>query len=1028
MHLQGYHIKILYFIWGFFILQTTQAQRQLNFDNYTQREGLASDITVDAIKDKRGFLWLVTRNGLSRYDGINFKNYTYNPTDKHGIRGRRLYAITADSTGRLWISMETGVCYYDEVNDNFQYVYFKETNGRWVFMPILADGPNIWIAANGAGLMKYNWVKKRLYATKLNERKTNYFLRLFKSRKGDIWAGTIHSGLFRYFPKTNTYREYAHQDPNAEYSEKNEINSITEDAEGKLWVGSEGGGVQSLDVEKGTFTLYYPEQDNLKKHFAVVKKVAFLPQLTGDSILWCGTFGKGIFTFNIRTHIFSKALVNLPPEKNLVSPFVTNFYLDSQKVFWVMTQMGVSKVVFDDNQIHSLKLPFLQELGNPYVDNSIFELKPDPKDSTVLWMASWGCGILKYDFKHQKLLKGYLNTSENVGHRNVRSVYFDRQKRLWAGTEDGLFWYDAVKDRFLEFPIQTFQRGTKKVIYDIVADSSNTLWVGSSSGLLRINAATRQHQQFSSEQGLSDFVVNRLLLDDRQNLWVATRTGLNYFDTKTRKFSYFIQQNPENSDLNVVLGMAFDQKKRLWIAARGGLSVLDIPKKQFSTFSEKDGFNANQCNDLFIDTHQNVWISTQGNLFVYEASTKNFRQFTVKDGLFGSFMYDRISPVNGPLFVNFIGALSYFDPSKLIRYAAPSPLTFMGFKVLGREVPFDRKQVAVTPVSINYDQNIITFEYTAPNFLNPQKIRFSHKLEGFDSDWSPTHDKHATTYTNLDGGDYTFWVRTLNDTGKWNPPISFKISIKPPFWKTWWFRALVLTALLGILYWFYHSKLVRERKEADFRQQRAEAENKALRAQMNPHFVFNCMNTIEYYILSNQSDKASGFLQNFSLLVRNVLENSQHDLIPLQQELDTLTLYIDLEKERAEDTFTYEIAVDESVPVQCRIPPLILQPFVENAILHGIRHKTNGKGHLAVHLWRAEKSLWVSIEDNGVGRKAATEINQKKRQRQQSLGMKVTAERISTLAAVEGQPPATFTIEDNIPTGTRVRLRLPLYV
>jgi LytS/YehU family sensor histidine kinase len=164
--------------------------------------------------------------------------------------------------------------------------------------------------------------------------------------------------------------------------------------------------------------------------------------------------------------------------------------------------------------------------------------------------------------------------------------------------------------------------------------------------------------------------------------------------------------------------------------------------------------------------------------------------------------------------------------------------------------------------------------------------------------------------------------------------------------------------------------LQKERQEAFLRQQRAEAENKALRAQMNPHFVFNCMNTIEYYILSNQSDKASGFLQNFSLLVRNVLENSQNDLIPLQQELDTLRLYIDLEKERVEDKFQYQITVDAAILETCQIPPLLLQPFVENAILHGLRHKTDGIEFLDIQLRSANNRLWVTIEDNGVGRKA----------------------------------------------------------
>lgn len=1021
------YFKLLFFGFLFAFSHKALSQQQLNFDNYTQREGLASDIAEGAIKDKRGFLWILTRNGLSRYDGLNFKNYIYNPTDINGIRGQRLYAVVADSTGRIWISMETGVCYYDEVHDNFHYIYLKEDNGRWVSMPLWADGRSIWFAAQGIGLMKYDWITKRLSSTQLSERKTNHFLTLFKDQKGAIWVGTIHSGVFRYFPKTNTYIQYQHEDPTVEYSEKNYINSITEDNQGRMWLGSDGGGVQSLDVQKGTFSLYYPEPNTFKKPFAVIKKVEFFPKQTGDSILWCATFGKGVYQFNIHTKVFTKALVNLPLEKGLVSSFVNNFYLDTQNILWVSTQLGISKVFFGQNRIHSLKLP-LQELGNPYVDNSIFEVKSDPKDSTILWMASWGCGILKYDFRHQKLIKAYLHKSPNVHHWNTRSVYFDHKKQLWAGTEDGLFWYDSARDTFQEFELKKLQQGSGKVIYDLVADADNNLWVASSSGVLRIDATSRKVQQFSIEQGLSDFVVNRLLVDSKQNLWVATRKGLNYFDTKTHKISYFIQGKPVNEDFNVALGMAFDQKGKLWIAARGGLAVLDVTTKKFRNFAREDGFNVNQCNDLYIDATQNVWVSTQGELYIYGAKTQTFRQFSVKDGLFGSFMYDRISPVNGHLFVNFIGAVSYFNPQTLLARSVISPMVFTSFKVLDRETSFDRNQVGKTPYPIKYDQNILTFEFTALDFINPEKARFSYRLEGFDTDWSALSAKHTATYTNLDGGDYTFWVRTPNETGGWSEPIAFKISVAPPFWKTWWFRATVVAGLFGILYGLYRSRLLKERQEAFLRQQRAEAENKALRAQMNPHFVFNCMNTIEYYILSNQSDKASTFLQNFSLLVRNVLENSQNDLILLQQELDTLRLYIDLEKERVEDKFGYQITVDGSISDMCQIPPLLLQPFVENAILHGLRHKTDGIGSLDIQLWSAKNRLWVTIEDNGVGRKTAAEINLQQSRKKQSLGMKVTAERIATLPILAGQSVASFEVEDILPQGTRVILNLPLYL
>ncbi len=208
-------------------------------------------------------------------------------------------------------------------------------------------------------------------------------------------------------------------------------------------------------------------------------------------------------------------------------------------------------------------------------------------------------------------------------------------------------------------------------------------------------------------------------------------------------------------------------------------------------------------------------------------------------------------------------------------------------------------------------------------------------------------------------------------------------------------------------------------EQAQLQQQRAEAETRALRSQMNPHFVFNCMNTINYYILSQQPDQASAFLQDFSKLIRKVLEHSRLAYIPIADELTTLRLYLDLEQERANHQFAYQIHADQ-LPATLLIPPLLIQPFVENAILHGLRHKTDGPGLLIIRFWTDSQKIWVSVDDNGVGRAASAVINAWRHSAKQSLGVTVTAERLAALG-----PGASVTITDGSP-GVQVRLGLPI--
>jgi 7TM diverse intracellular signalling/Histidine kinase/7TMR-DISM extracellular 2 len=212
------------------------------------------------------------------------------------------------------------------------------------------------------------------------------------------------------------------------------------------------------------------------------------------------------------------------------------------------------------------------------------------------------------------------------------------------------------------------------------------------------------------------------------------------------------------------------------------------------------------------------------------------------------------------------------------------------------------------------------------------------------------------------------------------------------------------------------------REKAQLRQQRTEAETRALRAQMNPHFVFNCMNTIDYYVLSEQPERASAFLQRFSQLVRNVLEQSREEQMLVADELSTLRLYLDLERERNNNQFDYQI-IAETIPPDTAMPPLLIQPFAENAILHGLRHKTDARGQLTILLVIELGGLVIEIIDNGIGRAASAVLNQPPGNRagqKKSLGLTVTSERIAALG-----PGAGVTIDDLQP-GTRVRLRLPM--
>ena len=290
-------------------------------------------------------------------------------------------------------------------------------------------------------------------------------------------------------------------------------------------------------------------------------------------------------------------------------------------------------------------------------------------------------------------------------------------------------------------------------------------------------------------------------------------------------------------------------------------------------------------------------------------------------------------------------------------------------------------------------------------------------------------ENNTVNFFNLSGGNYDLTFINLKN----NHQAKVSFSIEPVFWEKWWFSPfvfLIISIVLGLI--FYFLSLIRLRQQLRLQSVRHQLEIKALRAQMNPHFIFNCMNTIDAYILRKKFLEASDFLQKFSKLIRKILENSESQTISIEQEIQTLKLYIELEQERFSHSFVSYFDIEPELTANdYQIPSLILQPFVENAILHGIRHLTERKGFISVRLRKIKSEsgkeiLFCVIQDNGIGRKASSVINEQRQTSHKSMGVNVTLERINTYQAIYGDNMETLVID--LEEGTKVEIKLPLFI
>jgi LytS/YehU family sensor histidine kinase len=309
-------------------------------------------------------------------------------------------------------------------------------------------------------------------------------------------------------------------------------------------------------------------------------------------------------------------------------------------------------------------------------------------------------------------------------------------------------------------------------------------------------------------------------------------------------------------------------------------------------------------------------------------------------------------------------------------------------------------------------------------------LRYAYRLSGFEQRWTNTANRQHGSYTNIPPGKYVLELRS-GGIGYWNPVgLRLPIRIVPPFWQTTWFIVLMTLLALSTAWAAYQLRMRQVRHKAElqrkFEAQLARVEMAALRAQMNPHFVFNCLSSINRYILVNQAEAASSYLNKFAKLIRLILDNSKTEFVPLDKEIEALKLYVDMEKMRFDDKFQFEIFVEPGLqPEHLEIPPLLIQPFVENAIWHGLMHK-KALGTLQVRITQGAQGLCIEIEDDGIGRAKAAELKSRSAQEHKSHGTQLSADRIANINALFGSK-ASITIIDlhnpeGHPAGTLVRL------
>lgn len=989
----------------FFHLPVFALDPHPTFVHYTVEQGLASSEVYQVKQDSKGYIWFATGNGVSRFDGYEFENFSI----KDGLPENTIFEMYEDSFERIWfLSLACKLSYYYKgkiypfkYNDQIQKIvvnplktsFCVDKNGT-IFLGLSRQGI-LQISKNGT--IKHLFPNNTEFTVNVIEPKPSemiisyYFGPSF--RAVNFQTQTNHQ-LFKFPLKDSTrilggsgrvirlknkdylmgfgpylYR-FDHKDINRYTVEQLTVPIVWlyEDDENDIWVGTMYGGVYYLP--KGDFQ----------------KKKCFLDGFLVNCVLqdreggfWFVTEGEGVYysaSKKIRTFDKSVGL----SEDRVLSLTTDNVHVYTASPNGIIHKLTTCNVV----NTYNTNEP-------PQHKNSLQTIFYDPAEKTI-WIGSRiRCGRLK----NGKFKKD-----------NVSIAFNDVVK-----DSNGVNWF-VCTGGFAKYE-------NKDILYYGVEQGGKQLKNG-----YRPN---NEQKYFGKTDVSKNFRrLNAIAINGKSEIVIGGINGLWTYDRKKESLYYIGYKHRLLQ--NRILGLSYFDDSLLAIGTKGSGILLYTGKTATQINSEK-GLSGDNIYAVCHDSSA-IWAATNKGVSKITITNRAPLKYTIKtysmmDGLPSNEIND-IEIVRNKIWVASNKGVTFFHPDSVNSAHIDLPIYL-------NTIQINDKDTSILPnYKLTYDQNNIKVNFTGLGFKSAGKLNYRYRMIGLDTSWTYTKSREIQ-FTTLPANNYTLILNVMNADNTWSKNVSivhFDISL--PFWKQWWFQLVVIVLCAYTMFFLirFRLKRVEQRKEKinDLNKILMNLKLKALRAQMNPHFTFNVMNSIQHFIANNDGEAANRYLSRFSKLIRLILNNSEKNQVPIADEIKALELYLELEAMRFEERFEYKISVDKSIDIlEVEIPSMLIQPYVENSIKHGILN-LGRRGVIQIDIEKHDKFLKCIIEDNGVGRSHSVFLN--KNISHKSFGTAITQERLAAINALNNSKLSENVIDlyddKGEPIGTRVEIYIPI--
>ena len=1002
-----------------------------HFVSYTTKDGLSNNNCFAITQDAYGYIWIATAKGLNRFDGTTFQQF-YSDSSQNSLPIDFIFKLRWLDKEQLAAVTHSGLHIMNSRTLQHRNIIIPPDSLKTLLplnraLDAYADKRGNIFIATATGFYQFNSKDELVfrydhYSRKyVEEKKTAAFaINIIPLEENILLISTFTKGPYLFYIDQKDLHPVGKNDDifyqqigvsgktvTVPHHDENSFSSLVAEEEKFSW----------FDIRHKTISL-------IKAPFTISEKIdgGVGPKLVrlNDTLFALNSKLSGFYLVRFDAAADTYEIL---PQLHFKDIFCNSFFIDKNEQLWIATTNGLYR------EKKSASLIQLAKMSSSFTG----EIQSLALSNNKLFIGTQGEGLLifgsdslkqigKLDFTLQRKTLRYPNFILQVIPVHRDTIYaaipglWINTRNLTAGT----------------IPLSSIDTSYQAVDL-LFKDSRNNIYIKKGEQNIFYYRSSHDNSytvlDYRSDLAKLGFDVTGMAEDPEGNIWFSG-LGMMRFNYKAKKIDFLLDSFPsiKTPRKGITSNLVFDRSVIYFGVSANGLMIYDQQQKRFSQLTRTDGLPDN--NVLALHLHNGkLWMATESGLACYDLATKKISSFGTADGIpsyTGTSYLLYYDSVHQQLYGAFNNTIFRFDPDKLIKNNKPPIFSIESIVIAGKETiyhPADK-------IKLSYKQNSIVLNMAAVNFDDANEQQFAYRfIKNGDEAWLPLGSQRSIIFNDLSANDHRLQVKAFIRNQSWPDQIKeINILISPPFWQTAWFIGLVVVTLAGLAFYLHRKRINHITQKANIDKLLAQTEMKALHVQMNPHFIFNCLNSIREMILQKENEQASLYLSKFARLIRITLNQSAKQFVSLTDTIDYLERYIEMEKIRSSHfTFKIEIA-NELNPDNIMVPPMLIQPFIENAIWHGASHKKNM--NIDISFSKKGNELICLVEDNGIG----IEESLKRKEdiaHEPSLAIANIRQRIGLLNE-KYNLQSTIKIEDkstlsvNNGTGTIVTLHLPI--